>query len=301
MTKAVAIVALVLAQGAAGAVTAPAPVQALAFDAPLVAYASAHSAADCDRVRVWSRTTGRTVRLGRVTSCEETSTGSGIAALSLAGNRALWLHYTGGNIREWTLFTATTTAPRPRPLRHVALDVDEPQPILLGEGDLTRLGGVLPYAVGREVVVLRPNGSRAFAWIGPARVTAVAANAGGVAIAAEDRRIVVFENDALERTLELPAVASAVFVTGNGIAAQLPRELLLVSGSTTYRRPLPAGARVRDAEGTRAVYLSRGRATLIDLVSGRTRHLGPATDVQLEASTLVFASGRRIRLLRLSA
>ena len=282
------------------AIAVPAPVQRVAFDAPLLAYATGRSAGDCDRVRVWTRATGRTVRLGRLTSCERTSTGTGIAALSLAGNRALWLHYTGGNIREWTLFTATTTAPRPRPLRHVALDVDEPQPILLGEGDLTRLGGHLPYAVGREVVVLRPNGSRAFTWIGPARVTAVAANAGGVAIASEDRRIVVMENDALDRVIELPAVASAVFVTGNGIAAQLPREVVYVSGATTYRRPLPAGARVRDAEGTRAVYVSRGRATFIDLATGRSRDLGAASDVQLEASTAVLASGRRIRLVRVA-
>src|SRR5215218_1022863 len=108
------------------ALVAPAPVQALAFDMPLLAYASVHSAPDCDRIRVWSRATRRTVRLGRTTSCEQTSTGSGIAALSIAGNRALWLHFTGGNIREWSLFTATTEAPRPRRLRFIARDVDAP-------------------------------------------------------------------------------------------------------------------------------------------------------------------------------
>ena len=283
---------------AAATITAPAPVQALAFDAPTVAYASGRSGRDCDRVVLWSRTSGRTIRLGRTTSCERTSTGTGVASVSIAGNRALWLHFTGGNIREWTLFTATTTARRPLPLLRVALDVDAAQPILLGEGDLTRFGGFLPYAVGREVVVLRPNGSRAFTRIGDARVTAIAANAGGVAIATEDRRVVVFENEVLEHEIELPAIASAIFVTGNGIAAQLPGEVVLVSGSVTYRRPLPAGARVRDAEGTRAVYLSRGRATAIDLVSGRTRDLGPATDVQLEAATAAVAFGRTIRLVR---
>jgi hypothetical protein len=147
---------------AIAAIVAPAPVQTLAFDTPQLAYASSHSAPDCDRIRVWNRATGRTVRLGRSTSCEETSTGSGIESLSVAGNRVLWLFYAGGNIREWSLFTATTTAPRPRQLRFIARDVDEPAPIVLGEADTTRFGELLPYAVDRQVIVLRPNGSGGF-------------------------------------------------------------------------------------------------------------------------------------------
>jgi hypothetical protein len=278
------------------AITAPAPVQTLAFDTPLLAYASTHSATDCDRVRVWSRATGRTVRLGRSTSCEQTSTGSGISALSLAGKRVLWLHYAGGNIREWSLFTATTTSPRPRRLRFVARDVDAPAPIVIGEGDTSRFGNLLPYAVGREVVVLRPNGSRAFAWTAPARVTAIGAKAGGLAVALEDGRIVVFEEGSVLDEIRLPSAASAVFVTGNGIAAQVSSQLYFLAGPPSDRWPLPAGARVRDADGSRAVYLSRGRARLVGLVTGRTRDLGPATDVQLEHETVAIASGLRIRL-----
>jgi hypothetical protein len=285
---------------AAAAIAAPAPVQALALDPRVVAYASAHSAADCDRVRVWSRATRRTVRLGRATSCEQTSTGSGIAALSVARTRVLWLHYAGGNIREWSLFTATTTAPRPRRLRFAARDVDAPAPIVLGEGDSTRFGELLPYAVERELVVLRPNGSRAFAWTAPAPVTAVGAKWGGVAVALEDGRVVVLEDGVVTDERRLPAAARAVFVTGNGIVAQLPREAYLVSGPNVFRRPLPADARVRDADAVRAVYLTRGRAKLLELRTGRTRDLGRATDVQLEGATFAVASGRSIRLLRVA-
>jgi hypothetical protein len=77
---------------------------------------------------------------------------SGRAAVSIAGSRVLWLHYTGGNIREWSLFTATASAPSPLRLRSVARDVDAAAPIVLGEGD-SRAGALLPYAVDRRVVV----------------------------------------------------------------------------------------------------------------------------------------------------
>jgi hypothetical protein len=283
---------------AAAAFSTPAPVQALGLDTPLLAYAGGRAAGDCDRVRVWNRATRRTVRLGRTTSCEQTSTGTGIAAVSIAGKRVLWLHFTGGNIREWSLFTATTTAPRPRRIRFVARDVDAPPPIVLGEGDTTRYGELLPYAVDREVVVLMPNGSRAFAWTAPARVTAIGANWGGVAVAVEDGRVFVLENGAVESSWSGSPSASAVFITGNGVALQRGRTVELRTGSSTRRWTIPAGARLRDAEGLRAVYLAAGRAQLLNLSSGETRDLGRATDVQLESSTAAVGSGRAVRVLR---
>src|SRR5215211_1192605 len=109
------------APGAAGrSVAAPGPVTALAFDGTRVAYASGRSRGDCDRVRIWNLGTGRVAALGRRTSCAEGSTGTGIAAVSVAGPRVLWLHYTGGNTRDWSLFTATDPSPRPPRLRFVA-------------------------------------------------------------------------------------------------------------------------------------------------------------------------------------
>ena len=284
----------------AAAILSPAPVQTLAFDTPQLAYASSHSAPDCDRIRVWNRATNRTVRLGRSTSCEETSTGSGIESMSVAGNRVLWLFYAGGNIREWSLFTATTTAPKPRQLRFIARDVDEPSPIVLGEADTTRFGDLLPYAVDRQVIVLRTNGTRAFAWTAPARVTALGANWGGVAVALEDGRISVLENGAVESSWTGSPAASAVFVTGNGVASQRGRTVEFRSGSTTRRWTLPAGTRVRDAEGLRAVYLAGGRARLLNLSTGASQDLGRATDVQLEYSTAAVAVGRTIRLVRIA-
>jgi hypothetical protein len=65
----------------------------------------------------------------------QTSTGTAIAGLSLAGTRALWVHYGGGNIREWTVWTATgSKTSSPKRLAFVARDVDGPAPVVLGDG-----------------------------------------------------------------------------------------------------------------------------------------------------------------------
>jgi len=171
-------VGAVLAAVLVGSFTAPAPVTALAADAARVAFAS-----DCE-VRLWTPAARRAPRLGSL-PCPRTSTGSGIAAVSLAGNRALWLHFTGGNIREWSLWTATPTS-RPKRLRFVAQDVDLPPPIVLGEGDASQFGDLLPYAVGDEVIVLRADGSRRFAWRAPGRVLDISANSGQLAVLSAD-------------------------------------------------------------------------------------------------------------------
>ena len=186
-----ALLPAIAAGAASRSVTAPGPVTALALDGARVAYASARSSGDCDRVRIWNLRTGTVTRLGRTTQCVETSTGTGIAAVSIAGSRVLWLHYTGGNIREWSLFTATTASPRPRRLSFVARDVDAPPPIVIGEGDSTDGTARLPYAVDRHVVVLRGDGTRVWSWTAPERVTAVASWSTVVAVAMADGHIAV--------------------------------------------------------------------------------------------------------------
>jgi hypothetical protein len=303
------VVALLAAAGTAGAasptrsVVAPAPVTALAADGDRVAYASGATAADCDRIRVWSRRTGRPLaRLGRTTHCEETSTGRGIAALSIAGRRVLWLHYVGGNIREWSLFTATTTAPRPRRIAFFERDVDAPAPVVVGDGDVSRSGNQLPYAVGREVRVLGENGGRHATWTEAAAVTALAARSGGVIVATADGRVSVREqldwNDVVLQWTAEPA-ASGVFFADLGVVAQRGRRLEFRDGSGRQRSyMLPAGARVVDAASGTAVYIAGGRAKLIALQTGRTRDLGPAAHAQLEVLTAIRAAGRVIRASR---
>ena len=193
----IAILAVLLVPAAAGAptrtVTAPASVTALAFDAGRVAYASGRSASDCNRVQVWDLATRGVTTFPRPTTCVQTSTGSGISDLSIAGNRVLWAHYIGGNQREWTLWTATTTKTKPLRLRFITRDADDAPPIVVGDGESALPGGILPYAVDSEVIALRTNGARRFAWTAPARVTALSALGGELAVASAGGVVTVLD------------------------------------------------------------------------------------------------------------
>ena len=77
----------------------------------------------------------------------------------MSGNRALWIRYTGGNLRDWQLMTATTTRKTPKQLRFVEQDVDLPSPFAIGD---STAGLGIPYAAGKEVVLLGANGVAVF-------------------------------------------------------------------------------------------------------------------------------------------
>src|SRR5919205_4393242 len=125
-----ALAALVVAH-----LTTTAPVTAVGIAATNVAYATS----DC-RVHLWNRTTGHVTTFGTGPACERTSTGTAVGTVSVARNRVLFLHYTGGNTREWSLWTATATAPKPRQLQFATSDPDDPPPIVLGQAH----DGVIP-------------------------------------------------------------------------------------------------------------------------------------------------------------
>lgn len=296
--KPLAALALLLfvAAGAVAAsvrtVRAPAPVLALAQDSSFVAYAVGRSARDCNRVYVWNLATRRVTKLGRRTHCIETSTGNAISTVSAAGRRVLWLHFAGGNRRNYTVWTATTTQPLPRLLAAREVDVDDPAPLVLGEGDDDGAGSLLPYAAGRVVVALRANGARAFTWTASDRVVSLAAHRGELAVASADRRVAVLDGQAsLLRVEEYPTDVQVVRLTGDAIAVQRGR-ILELRGGRTGTWTLPAGARLLDADGARAVFVASGRIRILDLRSGRVQPVAAGTAAQLEGARLSLASGR---------
>jgi hypothetical protein len=275
-------------------VTAPAPVRALELDGARIAYATGRSARDCNRVFVWNLTTRGVTKLGRRTHCEQTSTGNEIAAVSIAGTRVLWVHYAGGNIRDWSLWTATTTKPGPLRLRLVSRDVDAPAPIVIGQGDASKLGDLLPYAVDRMVVALRADGSRRFAWTAPARVVALSALGGELAVATAGGVVTVLDaRGRVLRTEDFAGEIAAVRITGASLAVQRGRMLELRGGRTaTYL--LPAGTRLADAQGDRAVLVGGGKVRSLDLDSGRSVVVAAGSFAGLEGSRLAIGSGRTV-------
>jgi hypothetical protein len=291
------VAAVAVAGAGAGpvrSVTAPAPVLALAFDGARVAYASGRTARDCNRVHVWNLATRAVTRLGRRTHCIETSTGNAIAALSIAGTRVLWLHYAGGNFRDWSLWTATTSKPAPVRVRTITREADEPAPIVLGEGDSSRFGDLLPYAVGSAVVVLRANGSPRFTWTAPARVVALAARDGELAVASAGRIVTVL--DAGGRVLATEKYGSeidAVRITGKDLVAQSGRSLE-VRGGRVALYTLIGGVKLADADGSRAVLVGGGKVRMFDLDTGFGGIAASGSFAQLERARLASAAGRMV-------
>lgn len=290
------VLAMAPAAGAAAvrSVIAPAPVLALELDGGRAVYATGRSARDCNRVYVWSLATRSVTKLGRRTHCEQTSTGNAVAAVSIAGTRVLWVHYVGGNTRDWTLWTATTTRPSPVRLGTVSTDADAAAPIVIGEGDDSRLGSLLPYAVDRRVVALRANGSRDFSWTAPARVVGLSARAGELAVATEDATVTVLGDGG--RVLSTETYASdvqEVRLTGNAVIVQRGRRLELRGGrSVTW--PVPAGTRLADADGDRAVLVGGGKVRTIDLRDGRVAVVAAGSLARLEGARLAVGSGRTV-------
>lgn len=283
------------AAGSARTVTAPAPLIAVAFDGNRVAFASGFEATDCNRIRVWNLTTRGVAKLGRKTHCEQTSTGNSIAQLSLAGARALWVAYIGGNTREWTLWTATTAKPTPIRLRFATNEAGYPSPFVIGTGD------VLPYSVDRAVFVLRPDGSRAFSWTAPDRVVALSARAGEVAVASDDRAVTVLDaRGKVVRQEVYDTFVGAVQLTAGGILVQHRSTLELRGDGPATEWKIPQAATLAAASDTRAYYVLRGGVYSVSLTGSNTRLLSSGTAAAVEGTRIVVADGRVVRLLKAS-
>lgn len=288
MVKSSLFAAIAVAATGPATIVAPAPVTALAAAGGEIAYATAWTQGRCESVVLGGRSFGPRI-------CPQTSTGRGIASVEVAGRRVLWLGYAGGNDRDWTVETATTSAPRQRQLLFAERDVDQPAPVVLGPND----GSLLVYARSRTLVALRPDGSRAFSWTAPAAVTAVAAARGRVAAALASGEVDVVAAGRVRDRYPVGGAAQAVALAGDAVVVQVGRQLSRHTGGLgpEYTLVLPKGARLEDGDASRAIYVAGGKAhvvafrqtgTPVDAVVGAAQH------AQLDGSRLVLASGRTI-------
>jgi hypothetical protein len=294
--------------GAASALTptstrvAPLPVQDLALTGRALAYvADRPSGLQCSRIGYWHTGTGRAFAIDARELCQdEASTGQGVWDVSVATRRILWLTYTGGNFREWFLWTATTTRTTPRRLRFVARDVDAPPPIVLGPGT----DYAVPYAVDREVVFLADNGKALFRTTAPAPVRALTSHprirrfgAAVVALLASNELLGLDGTGTEVFRVDVPPGVSA-------IAYDDLSAVLYQRGRTVHSDArdvvLPAGAAMVDAARGQILWTRAGDLGVTVIATGRTRRLvdgSPARPVhgQLELSGLSWAQGRVVR------
>jgi len=290
-----AVVAACLAAGAAGAtsratIPARSAVSALAADGTDVSFATMPNATDCDRVFVWHTSARRPVQLGKKQRCKTKTLG--ITGLGVTKGRALWVTATGSSVSLLRLWTATTTKTTPKAIGSATRNVqaNEPLPIVVG----TAGGGLLPYAMGTTVTVLRSNGT-SFTWTAPARVVALAARGGRVAVASEGSRVTVIDGRGTVVSVDLFASeVSAVAMTSKGLLVQRGTTLELRRESDAHEFTMSASGQLDDADSRWAAW-SDGRVVhLIRLPDGATVGTYPGTSATLAGSTLYAANGKTV-------
>lgn len=281
----------------------PDPVTHIGLTGRTITFATGVSPSEC-RVKVWSVGKGSvsTFGLPKTPSCTvETSTGSGIAGVSVAAGRAVWLAYTGGNVREWSLFTARVPGAKPLRLRFAARNVDGRPPIVLGPG----LAHAVPYAVNREIVLLGEDGVRLFRVVAPDPVRMIAAGTGpnGVRVVAltEADRILALTADGSAAADDItpagPVRALALFA--GGVAYQVGSLVYVVAPGSEELVTLPAGATMVDAAVGRILYERAGDIGAVTVATGADVTLVDGTPSRpahgrLEPAGLAWSIGRTV-------
>ena len=297
MTRGVLFLAVFFAcvsTAVAGAAPSPSvlargPVAALAADGDQAAFAITPTASDCDRAFIWQRLSQRTFQFGKKQQCVGNR---GAAGIAISGGRALWLTWFDGKQRVWRLFTATTMKKTPRQLQIASADPTAPQPIVVGRGG----GGLLPYAVGSAVTVLRANGTKAFGpWTAPGRVAALAARDGRVAVATEGARVTVLDTHANIVSVDLyESEVSAVDLTAKGQLVQRGDIFELRREADAHQFPVAAGGRLDDADSKWAAWSDGRLVHVMRLTDGAQIAAYPGSWGAVSGNRLYVATGRKI-------
>jgi hypothetical protein len=260
------------------------PITAVGVSGSRIAYATT----DC-RVSLWDRSARRVTHFAPGPACEKTSTGTAVAAVSVAGTRVVFLHYTGGNIREWSLWTATPARAKPRQIAFATSDPDAAAPLVLGQGR----GGLVPWAIGKTVTVVRADGSRALRWTAPAAVTALAESPSGVTVATANGTVYTVGRGT--QTATFPHAPSVVARSLDAFVVQYGRTLDSSLRPRTFT--LARSTVLVGTTGTRAVIVGGGAVRTIDLGTGAGALVGRGTLAAVDGSTLATASGKRLVVL----
>src|SRR5581483_1952713 len=289
--------ALAPAAGADRVVTSPGKVRALARSGYSVAFLSAPEKGHCGpSVELWDLAGRGVWRLGRHTDrlcASKPSTGNGITSVAVAGNRAVWLAYAGGNDRDWILYTATTTRPTERQLTFRTVDVDAPPPIVLG----TASQSVIPYALGSSVRVIAADGRRLYTWRAPGQVTNLTAYGSEVAVFVRGGRCFVLESSgAVAHTYAFrPGSVQQFALGGRGLVVQLPGGRIEVRrGASIHRFSISPQARMLDYAGNILLYRIGNSVHGRFLWTGKDRVVRHATLAVVETNGMSYARGDRV-------
>jgi hypothetical protein len=255
-----------VATAGAGTIKAAGPVRALAVSGTETVFA-ADLGRGCAEVRVYDNA-DRGVRRYAKHCWEQTSTGSGVAAVAVANERALWLTYTGGNIRDWTLWTRTRRT-APRRLRTRSRDVDAPAPIVVGTADEQ----ALPYSVDDTLYAIAWNGRRLFSWRAPARIVTSSAQGPLFAVLLANGDVATLdEAGAVINTREFdPNAVRGITSVRDGVIVMKANALEMHRGTQVQSFPVPRGSRLLGFSAGLVAYATPRELRILSLSDGRDR------------------------------
>lgn len=245
----VGVLALVAAGTAAGSAldrawTAPASITAVDETGQSVAAGIAWTPNSCEQVVVWDPGVRSRYFFHAPGPCPATSTGRGIAAVGTLGTgRVAWLSYVGGNTREWRLWTASTTARRPRLLRFASADAGLTSPIVLGNAGEEGI----PYAVKRQVVVIGWQGERALSWRAPSRVVNLAEGGSTVGVVLDNGHVLTLRLHGGTQIADVaypPGAVRGLRVASIGTIVETANGIDVHRANGSVSTPVQAGARL---------------------------------------------------------
>jgi hypothetical protein len=275
------------------------PVAALAVDGDRVAYAlsSRYASANTSRVLVWNVQTGKTIRVSgnQTRQADNSSTGSGVFQLALAGSRVAWLVNVGGNTEgDDYLFTSSVTKPKERkvatasrfgdscPGRQASGCAGPWLGGLVGSGKLIALNRWTTDSQGDVasggLYTLEGTRTKKVA-SGASTVEAASADGGHVAVLRADGTVGLYSSAGKSLRDVEPSSAAATALSGhNLVVLTTTRTVELYNTQTGNRRktfPVQgAGPENLDVQGHIAIYTTGRWVRAVNLATGKDRAVG---------------------------
>lgn len=252
--------------------TRDAPILGVAASGTFVAAALDQGKTECFHAELWNAASSKATHLGKKVACQAPG---GIRGPSVIANRAVWATNVGGNLRDWTVWTATTTSPVPKALATVqGADASGADPVTLGRAG----AGIVTYAVGTKITALRANGSTAWVQNAPAPVRVLASGdtpgKPGVTIAinADQSALVVDAAGNIVTNGGATAVIDECLQKG-GIVGQTVGAIFNTGTNPPTQFPVPKTAKLLDCAAGIVIYRVGSTIKGIRLATGKTATL----------------------------
>jgi hypothetical protein len=252
------------------------PVSDLSADGSRAAFVTA-SPVDCDHAAVWTPAAKAIARFDFPHLCSPDSTGNGIYDLELAGSRATWVYYGGGNTWDFTLRSASLGDRQAVALSFNSGDAGEYWKYQVrGDGDvlvfndgerLVRVGG------GHERCQEKSRGTRICTTIRRGLHAAPIEAVSGQLIAIREPSAVAVIDIRGEIVRTFPVTASSARLDGSHLVVARGNTIERYSvqtGVLEASKSIPSGYALADVDGGIAVLRRAGAIRLVRFEDGRS-------------------------------